>query len=156
MDRSRPSPAAAGGAAARSGCRRGGGGVSFPRSAPRLPRPWNAYMTDRLPLFAVAAPGLEALCAAELRALGIAAAAEPGGAAWEGTMDELHRANLWLRTASRVVVRAAAFRARTAPPPPRPPRRAGRGGGGAGGGGGGGGGGGPPRRRGRGGGDLEE
>src|SRR4051812_39766155 len=113
MDRSRPSPAAAGGAAARSGCRRGGGGVSFPRSAPRLPRPWNAYMTDRLPLFAVAAPGLEGLCAAELRALGIAAAAEPGGAAWAGTMDDLHRANLWLRTASRVVVRAATFRART-------------------------------------------
>ena len=70
-------------------------------------------MTDRLLLFAVAAPGLEALCAAELRALGIAAAAEPGGAAWEGTMDDLHRANLWLRTASRVVVRAASFRART-------------------------------------------
>ncbi|HEV7589604.1 MAG TPA: class I SAM-dependent RNA methyltransferase [Longimicrobium sp.] len=70
-------------------------------------------MTDRLPLFAVAAPGLEALCAAELRALGIAAAAEPGGAAWEGTMDDLYRANLWLRTASRVVVRAATFRART-------------------------------------------
>ncbi|HVG43127.1 MAG TPA: hypothetical protein VM890_00300, partial [Longimicrobium sp.] len=70
-------------------------------------------MTDRLPLFAVVAPGLEALCAAELRALGIAAAAEPGGAAWEGTMDDLHRANLWLRTASRVVVRAATFRART-------------------------------------------
>jgi len=70
-------------------------------------------MTDRLPLFAVAAPGLEALCAAELRALGIAAAAEPGGAAWAGTMEDLHRANLWLRTASRVVVRAATFRART-------------------------------------------
>jgi putative N6-adenine-specific DNA methylase len=70
-------------------------------------------MTDRLPLFAVAAPGLEAICAAELRALGIVAAAEPGGAAWEGTMEELHRANLWLRTASRVVARAASFRART-------------------------------------------
>jgi putative N6-adenine-specific DNA methylase len=70
-------------------------------------------MTDRLPLFAVAAPGLEALCAAELRALGMDAAAEPGGAAWTGTVDDLHRANLWLRTATRVVVRAAAFRART-------------------------------------------
>jgi putative N6-adenine-specific DNA methylase len=70
-------------------------------------------MTDRLPIFAITAPGLEALCAAELRALGIAAAAEPGGVAWEGGLGELHRANLWLRTASRVVVRAAAFRART-------------------------------------------
>ena len=70
-------------------------------------------MTDRLPLFAVAAPGLEAICAAELRALGIAAAAEPGGAAWEGTMDDLRRANLWLRTAGRVVVRAGSFHARS-------------------------------------------
>ncbi|MFL5382664.1 MAG: class I SAM-dependent RNA methyltransferase [Longimicrobiaceae bacterium] len=70
-------------------------------------------MTDRLPLFAVAAPGLEAICAAELRALGIAAAAEPGGAAWEGTLDDVHRASLWLRTAGRVVVRAGVFHART-------------------------------------------
>lgn len=70
-------------------------------------------MTDRLSLFAITAPGLEALCAAELRALGIAGAAEPGGVAWEGTMADVHRANLWLRTASRVVVRAASFRART-------------------------------------------
>ncbi|HKP74588.1 MAG TPA: hypothetical protein VJT67_03550, partial [Longimicrobiaceae bacterium] len=70
-------------------------------------------MTDRLSLFAITAPGLEAVCTAELRALGIAVAPEPGGVAWEGSLADLHRANLWLRTASRVVVRAAAFRART-------------------------------------------
>ncbi|HEU4557361.1 MAG TPA: class I SAM-dependent RNA methyltransferase [Longimicrobium sp.] len=70
-------------------------------------------MPDRLQIFAITAPGLEALCAAELRALGISAAPEPGGVAWEGGMDDIHRANLWLRTASRVVVRAATFRART-------------------------------------------
>jgi putative N6-adenine-specific DNA methylase len=70
-------------------------------------------MPERLSLFAAAAPGLEALCAAELRALGIAAAPEPGGVAWEGGMDDVRRANLWLRTAGRVVVRAASFRART-------------------------------------------
>lgn len=70
-------------------------------------------MPDRLPIFAITAPGVDALCAAELRALGIAATPEPGGVAWEGAMDDLHRANLWLRTASRVVVRAAAFRARS-------------------------------------------
>jgi len=70
-------------------------------------------MPDRLPIFAITAPGLEALCAAELRALGIEASPEPGGVAWEGGMDDLHRANLWLRTASRVLVRAAAFRARS-------------------------------------------
>jgi putative N6-adenine-specific DNA methylase len=70
-------------------------------------------MADSLSLFAVTAPGLEAVCAAELRALGIAAEPEPGGVAWEGPLADLHRANLWLRSASRVVVRAAEFHART-------------------------------------------
>ncbi|HYW05338.1 MAG TPA: hypothetical protein VE913_00200 [Longimicrobium sp.] len=70
-------------------------------------------MPDPLALFAAAAPGLEPLVVAELRALGIVAAPEPGGAAWEGTEADLHAANLWLRTASRVTVLAAAFRART-------------------------------------------
>jgi putative N6-adenine-specific DNA methylase len=65
------------------------------------------------PLFAVTAPGLEPVCAAELRALGIGAAAEPGGVAWSGTAEDLYRANLWLRTASRVVLRIGGFRART-------------------------------------------
>jgi putative N6-adenine-specific DNA methylase len=69
--------------------------------------------SERLPIFAVTAPGLEATCAAELRALGIVARPEPGGVAWTGTAQDVYRANLWLRTASRVVVRAASFRART-------------------------------------------
>ncbi|HEX2188840.1 MAG TPA: hypothetical protein VHG51_08085, partial [Longimicrobiaceae bacterium] len=68
---------------------------------------------EKLSLFAVTAPGLEELCAAELREMGIAAAAEPGGAAWEGTRAQLFDANLRLRTASRVLVRVAEFRART-------------------------------------------
>jgi putative N6-adenine-specific DNA methylase len=68
---------------------------------------------DRLPCFAVAAPGLEALVAAELRELGIGAAPEPGGAAWEGTREQLYAANLRLRTASRVIVRVAEFRAKS-------------------------------------------
>ena len=49
----------------------------------------------------------------QLRALGIGGRAEPGGVAWEGTAEEVYRANLWLRTASRVVVRVGTFRART-------------------------------------------
>lgn len=69
--------------------------------------------SDLLPLFAVTAPGLEPVCAAELRALGIAAKAEPGGVAWQGTLADAYRANLWLRTATRVIVRVAAFRAKT-------------------------------------------
>jgi putative N6-adenine-specific DNA methylase len=69
----------------------------------------------RLPLFAVAAPGLEPLVAAELAALGITATAERGGAAWDGTLAELYTANLQLRTASRILARVGHFRARTFP-----------------------------------------
>jgi len=67
----------------------------------------------KLSIFAVTAPGLEGLCAAELAALGISGVPEPGGVAWEGTLGELYSANLRLRTASRVLVRVAEFRART-------------------------------------------
>lgn len=68
---------------------------------------------DRHSLFAITAPGLEPLAQAELRAMGIDAAAEPGGVAWTGGADDLYAANLRLRTASRVTVLAAEFRART-------------------------------------------
>src|SRR5688500_14858904 len=68
---------------------------------------------DRQSLFAITAPGLEPLAQAELRAMGIDAAAEPGGVAWTGGADDLCTANLRLRTASRVTVLAAEFRART-------------------------------------------
>jgi putative N6-adenine-specific DNA methylase len=61
--------------------------------------------------FAVTAPGLEPLCAAELRGLEIRATAEEGGVQWDGPIDSIARANLWLRTASRVLVRVAEFRA---------------------------------------------
>ncbi|WP_420129743.1 THUMP domain-containing class I SAM-dependent RNA methyltransferase [Longimicrobium sp.] len=64
-------------------------------------------------LFAITAPGLEPLAQAELRAMGIRAAAEPGGVAWTGGADDLYAANLRLRTASRVTALAAEFRART-------------------------------------------
>ena len=64
-------------------------------------------------LFAVAAPGLEAIVAGELKALGIdARPAETGGVAFGGNMDHVYRANLWLRSASRVVIRVADFEAR--------------------------------------------
>lgn len=68
---------------------------------------------DPLQLFAVTAPGLEPLAAAELRALGIEGRAEPGGVAWTGTAEQMYAANLRLRTASRVTVLAAEFRAKT-------------------------------------------
>jgi putative N6-adenine-specific DNA methylase len=77
------------------------------------PRPVRAQRVDELlSLFAISTPGLEEITAGELRALGIASAAvEPGGVAFTGTRDDLYRANLWLRTASRVVVRVASFHA---------------------------------------------
>jgi putative N6-adenine-specific DNA methylase len=65
-----------------------------------------------LSLFAVTAPGIEAIAAAELRALGVAKPdPTPGGVAFEGTPEDLYRANLELRTAGRVLVRIAGFRA---------------------------------------------
>ena len=62
--------------------------------------------------WAVVAPGLEALAAAELRALGLRPrAAEPGGVPFRATATGLFSANLRLRTASRVIARIAAFEA---------------------------------------------
>jgi putative N6-adenine-specific DNA methylase len=66
-----------------------------------------------LSLYAVTAPGLEPCTAAELLALGIAPTeTESGGVAFQGSLEDMARANLWLRTASRVLVRIASFRAR--------------------------------------------
>ena len=65
----------------------------------------------RLRCFAVASPGFEPLVAQELATLGIAAVAKEGGVAWEGDVASVYRASLWLRTATRVLVRVARFRA---------------------------------------------
>jgi putative N6-adenine-specific DNA methylase len=60
--------------------------------------------------FAVAAPGLAPLVAAELRALGIRARRpEAGGVAFAASTDALYSANLWSRTASRILVRIGHF-----------------------------------------------
>ena len=64
-----------------------------------------------LEAYAATAPGLEPLVSRELTALGLAPNAEMGGAAFRGPMESVWRANLWLRTASRVLVRVASFRA---------------------------------------------
>jgi putative N6-adenine-specific DNA methylase len=69
--------------------------------------------TDLLSLFAVTAPGLEPLVAAELAELGVRGEAEVGGVAWMGDPESLYRANLSLRTASRILVRIAEFKAKT-------------------------------------------
>lgn len=58
-------------------------------------------------LFASTTPGLEPVLADELRALGMSPALEPGGVGFEGPRGTHRRANLWLRTASRVLLRVA-------------------------------------------------
>ncbi|MBR9989827.1 MAG: class I SAM-dependent RNA methyltransferase [Gemmatimonadetes bacterium] len=63
-------------------------------------------------MFAVTAHGLADLCAAELAGLGIAGRVETGGVAWSGSASSLYRANLELRTASRVIARVGEFGAR--------------------------------------------
>ncbi|HEU6450801.1 MAG TPA: THUMP domain-containing protein [Gemmatimonadaceae bacterium] len=69
----------------------------------------------KLRCFAVCALGLEELVAGELRSLGIDARVadeEPGGVAFDATVEALYQANLHLRTASRVLVRLASFHVR--------------------------------------------
>jgi putative N6-adenine-specific DNA methylase len=64
--------------------------------------------------FAVVAPGVEGLTALELRGLGLLSGAVSvdkgaGGVAFDGGLEALYRANLELRTASRVLVRLGDF-----------------------------------------------
>jgi putative N6-adenine-specific DNA methylase len=65
--------------------------------------------------FAIVAPGLEPLALAEARALGLPAdlADGGGGISWTGDLQSVMLANVALRIASRVVVRLAAFEARS-------------------------------------------
>jgi len=69
------------------------------------------HQRNRVDAFAVTAPGLEAICAGEAAALGVRPTVEEGGVGWRGSMESIARANLWLRTASRVLVRVAEFKA---------------------------------------------
>jgi putative N6-adenine-specific DNA methylase len=69
--------------------------------------------TARFELFASTAPGLESIAAGELKTLGVRGRQEIGGVAFAGDLDRLYEANLWLRTASRVVVRLGQFHAST-------------------------------------------
>lgn len=63
--------------------------------------------------FAPCAPGLEPALAQELAALDATdIQPTPGGVAFKGKLDVGYLANLWLRTANRVLLRAGAFGAR--------------------------------------------
>lgn len=60
-------------------------------------------------LVATAASGLEALVGKELRDLGIPCQVENGKALFEGTMETIATANLWLRTADRIKIIVGEF-----------------------------------------------
>ena len=63
--------------------------------------------------FAPCSPGLEPVLARELTALDASAITPlPGGVEFQGKLELAYRANLWLRTANRVLLRVAEFRAR--------------------------------------------
>lgn len=82
---------------------------------PRRPAPVHSAARSKsataLEAYAVAAPGLEPLIARELKALGFTSRLETGGVSFPATIETVARANLWLRSASRVIVRVATFRA---------------------------------------------
>jgi putative N6-adenine-specific DNA methylase len=66
------------------------------------------------PYYAITMPGCEDLCRRELVDLGIDAtgmAVEPGGVAFSSRLVDCQRANLHLRTATRILMRIAAFSA---------------------------------------------
>ncbi len=66
--------------------------------------------------FVVTAPGFEELCVQELANIGIIATGTThGGVVFSGGLRELYLANLWLRSASRVLVRLGEVKARDFP-----------------------------------------
>ena len=66
-------------------------------------------------IFAVCAPGLEPVLLEEVQALGCKGRAVAGGVELQGSHRELMTLNLWLRTASRVLVRLGDLKATTFP-----------------------------------------
>jgi putative N6-adenine-specific DNA methylase len=68
---------------------------------------------ERFDVFAQCAPGLEPIVARELKALGLKPRKDAGGVSFRAGLTGIYSANLWLRTASRVVVRIARFHAST-------------------------------------------
>ena len=75
------------------------------------PRPvYHTGVADRSVFFATCAPGVEPVLHAEVRALKLAKSeCQVGGVRFEGEVADGWRANLWLRTAVRVLQRVARF-----------------------------------------------
>jgi putative N6-adenine-specific DNA methylase len=84
------------------------------KARPKKDRARVASTDEALAMFAVAAPGVEPVLAEEVKALsGVRdVRAIAGGIEFAGDLDVLYRANLWLRTATRILVRVGSFEAR--------------------------------------------
>lgn len=69
---------------------------------------------NKLDIFVICAPGLEKVVGAEMLRIGVRPrGSEAGGVSCRGSVQDVMRLNLWLRSASRVVVRVATFHAST-------------------------------------------
>ena len=80
-----------------------------PLGAPSKPAP----RAERYELFAICAPGLEGVLEAEMRALELdVGKPDVGGVAFSGGASAVYRANLWLRSATRIIARVGDFHAR--------------------------------------------
>ena len=78
------------------------------RRASASPAP--ADLSQTYDFFATTGKGIEDVLADELRALGVeGVSSETGGARFRGTLADCYRANLWLRTANRVLLFLAEF-----------------------------------------------
>ncbi|MFL5633857.1 MAG: class I SAM-dependent RNA methyltransferase [Gemmatimonadaceae bacterium] len=64
-------------------------------------------------IFASTAPGIESIAAGELKTLGVKGKQILGGVEFHGDLDRIYQANLWLRTATRVLARLGRFHAST-------------------------------------------
>jgi putative N6-adenine-specific DNA methylase len=82
------------------------------RGSPQQKKVRQTAAPSSLDLFAVAAPGVEPFVARELTALGIPNRIVDGGVELSGDDEVVWRANLWLRTATRIVARVGEFEAR--------------------------------------------
>lgn len=85
-----------------------------------MPKSPSRNSSTRFELFAVTAPGLESITAGELKTLGLRGrrgsgreTSEAGGVSFAGDLEAIYRANLWLRTTSRVLLRLGRFHAST-------------------------------------------
>lgn len=64
-------------------------------------------------LIATAAMGLEAIVAKEVRELGYECSVDNGKVLFKGDEKAIARSNMWLRTADRVKIKVAEFKATT-------------------------------------------